>query len=1201
MRDILTALAALVAVALLTLMVGPYFVDWQAQRPRLAALVQERTGLEVRFGGALQVSLLPTPSIDAEDVAVGGADNPLLSARRIAFSLSPTALLTGRFVLSGARIEKPELTIAGFRDLMGQGAAGEGGPGEGGARISLRPGQIGLSRLELIGATFRDAPAIPSFDAQVEAPSLAGPYRLDLRETSGARELRFQIGQLEGGRARMKGVVEDKAVLSRVALDGWFGVPGVEGRPLFDGAATFSGNPVVPGGNTQLPFQGTARLLLHLDQAIADPVNITLGTGENAANLAGQLYLDLTAKRPTLSGKLATRRFDLAGVPGGFSARGLAGTALPFLDLALDLAAEAVQVPGGTLRDFELSFAREAGMDRIVRASVLLPGASRMKFQRSENAGATILDGRLSLVTDDLQAFAAWLRGSSGAPGLPAHASLSADLTGGPESIAIRGIDIRSPSGNLAGNGTLAATNGPPKLALSLAAERFDARVIAALDPLRPIPGLALSSKLEVTHLVLDGQELGGLRVMLEREGDAATLRELRLTGRRGEELSMSGGASGEALHFTAKLDADRVADIARLSAALLPGPLTSAFVARAGLIEPAIAVGNFRITNKVGEAVWDVAVDGKLGGTELHARTISAVRGDNLEVTVDAEASNPDGVRLASQLAGTPATASRQPGQLKIKVHGNPRRDLDGSVTGMLAGVDIDFKGRVSPFKSIPADGRFTLRSSDLSLLGEALGGGAPFLAQNLSGQASGRFFFERNKLTLTGFDARFGEAPVAGEISFDFARGGQVAGQLKAGEIALATLLQPIVGRTALLGVDGWARGPFPPALPPLLSGDLWIEAKALDLGGVRLSGPQFILRFAPGSVALTGFESRLGDGQLGGQLTLLRKDNQVESSGVLRFARIPAPVLGGTAGGEVPFTAGGGSMADLVASLSGAGKIVLDNVTIENADPTALGRLAARPLEDLEPVNDNTIGGLLDSELRKGTLRLSAGERSAGLLNGNLRIGTTKDEGEGSPPGVAVTPDIQADLLRRDVEARITFRSRVLPAGWSGAMPEMAVVLSGRLGGASPPRRTLQVAPLVNGLLAMVIQRDLERVEAFEADLREREAHLRRQRGDAFRQRREEEIRAVEEAIALEAAALRRRQEVEAERERVRALDERLARERAEKEAAELAARTRARLEEEKLRSARPPGADTPPPVVPAPSAPPLDLTPKVSPPG
>jgi len=203
LRDILTALAALVAVALLTLMVGPYFVDWQAQRPRLAALVQERTGLEVRFGGALQVSLLPTPSIDAEDVAVGGAENPLLSARRIAFSLSPTALLTGRFVLSGARIEKPELTIAGFRDLLGRGAAGEGGPGERGARISLRPGQIGLSRLELIGATFRDAPAIPSFDAQVEAPSLAGPYRLDLRETSGARELRFQIGQLEGGRAHM--------------------------------------------------------------------------------------------------------------------------------------------------------------------------------------------------------------------------------------------------------------------------------------------------------------------------------------------------------------------------------------------------------------------------------------------------------------------------------------------------------------------------------------------------------------------------------------------------------------------------------------------------------------------------------------------------------------------------------------------------------------------------------------------------------------------------------------------------------------------------------------------------------------------------------------------------------------------------------------------------------------------------------------
>lgn len=1186
MRDILTALAALVAIALLTLMIGPHFVDWQAQRPRLAAFVQDRTGLEVRFGGALQVSLLPTPSIDAENIELGDPAAPLLRARRIAFSLSPTALLTGRFVLSSARIEKPEMEFVRLRDLAGDGK---------GTPHPFRTGQIGLERLELAGALFRDAPALPPFDALIEAPSLSGPFRIDLKEITGARELRLQIGQLEGGRARLKGVLEDKAVLSRAALDGWFAVPGVEGRPVFDGSATFSGNPVwVAAGNAQLPFHGTARLLLHLDQAIADPVNITLGQGEGAANLAGQLYLDLKAERPHLSGKLGARRLDLSGAFGKLGVpAGLGHITVP-LDFALDLAADAVQLPGGIVRDLDLSLARQGTSLNLDRLSMLLPGATRVRFARAEDGGKDFLDGRLSLEADDLQAFATWLRGATGVPGLPARASLGAVLKGDPDRVTIGGIDIRSPSGNLAGSGLLTAGAGAaPKLSLALAAERFDARVIAALDPLRPIPGLSLSTKLEVAHLVLDGQELGGLRVTLDREGDIATLRELRLVGRRGEELSLSGGASGDALHLTAKLDAERVSDIARLSAALLPGPLTTAFVMRAALIEPAIAVGNFRITNRAGEAIWDVAIDGKLGGTELKARTVSAVRGDNLDITLDAEATNPDGVRLAAQLAGTPASASRLPGQLKIKAGGNPRRDLDGSLSGVLAGVEIDFKGRISPFKSTLADGRFSMHSPDLSLLGEALGGGAPVLAQNLPGKASGRFFFERNKITLTAFDARIGESPFGGEISFDFARGGQVAGQIKAGEIALATMLQPIVGRTALSGAEGWSRGAFSPALPPLLSGDLWIEAKAIDLGGARLKEPQFILRFAPDSLAITGFESHIGDSQIGGQLTLLRKERRVETSGLLRFSRLPLPVIGGMGSGEIPFSSSGETMVDLVAGLSGAGKVAIDGAMIENADPAGLTRLVARPIEELEPVNENSIGGKLDPELRKGGHRLSGGERSAGLLNGNLRIGVAADE-NALAAGVSVTPDIQADLLRREVEAKLTFRNSALPPGWSGGLPEISITLSGKLDGNGVPRRALQVAPLVNGLLAVVIQRDLEKAEAFEADLREREAHYRRQRGDSFRWRREEEIRAVEEAIARETAALARRQAFEAERERIRILEERLARERAEKEAAELAARTRARLEEERLREARPLAGETP--AVAPPTAPPLELAPR-----
>lgn len=1159
MRDILTGLAALLAVALLALMVGPRFVEWDRHRDEIAARLSARTGIETRIGGHLSITLLPTPMIEAAEVELGPAAAPLVKAKRVMASVSPLALLAGRIVF-------PIMEIDGVDVMRGAFAAraGESLPDE----IALA--RVGIEQLGLRDLRFPEPGAAPgeAFNATVEAPSLVGPFRVQVQDIAGARDFRGQIGRFEGGRARLKGLYEDKGLASRVSLDGWFALPGPGGRPLFDGAAVLNGNPVIGGAEgTQLAFQGGARLLVQPDQFVADPVNITLGSPESGVQLSGQLFAEMRERRPHLHMKLGARRVDagvLFGAEDNASPKrqvrpeALLGQlgALPF-DGVLELQIGAVQVPGATINDLTLRAGLEAGAVRLQEFQALLPGATRARY-RAGTGGA----GTLEMEAGELQVLAGWLRGHDGLANLPASAKLALRVTPDSAGLALSDIRLESPAGVLAGSGHFAREGDRPlpRLALDLAAPRFDARVLAALDPLRPIPGIELATKLKVARLAIDGQEMGGLEVSLDREGRVAHLRQLVLTGRRGEQVALSGTASGDTVSLTGKLDAERLGDITELGRAILPGGVTDALARRASLLEPAIAIGNFRLVSRGGDATWDVQIEGKLGGTSLKTTSQSTLRGSDIALALDGEFANPDGNRLAAQLSGSALPPGGPPGRLAVKAEGNPRRAVQVKVSGALAGAEIGFDGTFNPFRAMPLDGRLTLASREAAALGQALG--LPWLGtrEAQGSTLAARLLGERGKVTLAALDARLGGVPVAGEISFDLERAGQVAGQIRLDTIALPSLLDPVFGAGWLpegLVLPGRA---FAPPTPVPFAGDLWIDAKKGVFGrDAEIEGPQFVLRFAPGLVAFEGFEARLGDARLTGNLTAARKGGQVELGGRLAFLRVPLPVFGGKLGGELPFQASGGSWPELISGLSGAGKVTLDDLAIPNADPLALSRVAGLPLDSLLPASENSIGALVDRELRKGEFRASGLASPLSIVNGQIRAGGPALAAERRG---MTTPTFLVDLARREAELRLAFADPQAAPEWNGVAPEITLALVVRdMAKGGPAQRHLQVAALVNGILARAIQRDLERAEAFEADVREREAQWRRQRGDAFIERRAREIREAEIAIETEAREMRRKAEAAAELEAL------LRREQAQK----------------------------PPPA----SAPPLDLSPKPAP--
>jgi septal ring factor EnvC (AmiA/AmiB activator) len=132
----------------------------------------------------------------------------------------------------------------------------------------------------------------------------------------------------------------------------------------------------------------------------------------------------------------------------------------------------------------------------------------------------------------------------------------------------------------------------------------------------------------------------------------------------------------------------------------------------------------------------------------------------------------------------------------------------------------------------------------------------------------------------------------------------------------------------------------------------------------------------------------------------------------------------------------------------------------------------------------------------------------------------------------------------------------------------------VLLGWQGPLSRPVRTLDVGPLTNGLAAVVLARELDRIDTFEADQNER------QRRNSQRQMELDRRAAAEAARRAREEAARRARE-EAERARVAAERAQAERDRAERERAAQAERRDASPDIPPVIIMPPQGRPAPPP--------------------
>jgi hypothetical protein len=414
-------------------------------------------------------------------------------------------------------------------------------------------------------------------------------------------------------------------------------------------------------------------------------------------------------------------------------------------------------------------------------------------------------------------------------------------------------------------------------------------------------------------------------------------------------------------------------------------------------------------------------------------------------------------------------------------------------------------------------AGGTITVQTNDLSPLAAALGearlASPPAAAQATItlGQDGAR--------TRLGIKGRVADARVTGDLLYGPASS-------LTGTLALDRLSLPWLASALALNLKPgdpgalWPSARLGPAPAGRFQGEIALKADELQLsGGLTGSKASLTLASNPDGLSVRQLEADLAGGHVAGEFTLSRQEGLASliGGGTIRGLDVaqltPGSPLRGRLSADLRFGGSGESVAGIVANLGGAGTVALADVQAARADPAAIGRVVARALKGDDPLAGPRVQALAGEEFDKASLGLGGLSGPATLVGGVVRAAPLRADSDGA----LWTGALSLDLRNLSLDARGLLQAKAAPSGWTGDPP--ALVL-GWQGPVANPARNLDVGPLVNGLAAVVLARELDRIDTFEADQNERQRRTGRR--DMDRDRIDRERKAAEEAARQ--AALR-----------------------------------------------------------------------------
>lgn len=1169
-RDFLTALAGAVVLVLVAALAVPPFIDWSAHRALIDRAVTDAIGVGARSEDAIDLRLLPSPHLRLARLRLGDGNGPQADVQAVDAEIALAPLLKGEVRFVQTSIDRGTLTLPVSDDALLLPANRQA------VRRDIVIDDLRIRRLAIMTVRGAEPPQelVGAENLRLRAPALAGPWLVEgtakgspfhLATSAVGTEGGFSIKLTGGGDTMPRLEVDARVALKPEAVGGDAARRGLV--PEAEGSAKLTVGPPVQPAGVVLPFTLAAKFESRGHRVQAKSVELELDPGGKAARLSGSGRLDLREARLGLT--LRTRRLDLDGLllssSGGRAllSQGLASGALtPPLLLDLDLSAESVALGLDDWANvaFRGTFDRIGGLV-LRRFEGTAPGAASVSATgEAELSGSPRFSGHLDAAARDSEGLGRYL-GRIGAAAAVATVldgrafELGTDLSAASTDLSLRDLRLMLGQARVTGNARYirADANGRGRLAAQLAASGID---IAELPPVSELMSglhridLGLTLNARDVRYGPSGTHSGNgtIAVSLQSDGARLVVDTLDIANLAGASARLAGRIAPDGSgRIEGRVTAAKAAPLLAL---LQRGFLPEARLVPESFRESGLGL-DLTLEREAGEAdSLHATAKGRAGEGDLDlALLLHSGRINRLDATLVTQ-------RTGRWFGRDDIAALRQPGRLHL-TGARPAAEagqgggppLAVTVEGNLASLTLSTPRPILlDTVDTPTGGEIRLETPDLApfmvLAGSATPATAPLPAA-LTVALSRRSAALHAEVTgqAAGTDVA---------AALDRAADGALTGSATLGRLSL-----PALAAATVLPTDPSGRL-LPVTAQPRAS--LGLKVGQLELGrGLVAEAASLTLLREGDALTLRDLSAGLAGGRVGGSVTLDRSGGGASVSGEGRLDGAdlagligPGPITGRLSA-ALRFGAAGASQTAFADGLSGNGEIRLADLTLPGADAGALDRALGKALSEDDPLREGRLQALVSDELGAGPLRAKGPVSAAFTLSsGTLRT---------APFGIDLGParwngTLQVDLRSRGLDARGSLTAVAVPKGWSGAVPAIRLGFSGPL---AAPERQLDTAPLTTGLAAVVLQRELDKIELFDADQSERQ---------------------------------RRRARIEMDRARAAAEEAaRQARIKAQQAAEEAARQARQREAEEAARRARLEAEPTPAP----PEARPLDITP------
>ena len=1169
MRDLLTGLAIILIVALTTMLVAPYFVDWNGQRAFLENQLTRALGQKVTIGGNIDLKLLPTPYLRLNQTVIGSDDGAIkVGIRYLDLELAVAPLLHGEFDIVEGQLDEPiiRLTLQPDRTLPAL-------PDTPAFRASVRLERIGVVDGSLAitdpesGRTF----VVDHLDFRTEAPSLAGPFRGNgsAGPASSRTKFRFSTTEARQGKTHLHLSLDETASHPGVDLDGEMVLDrrGDTIRESFDGTIAANGH-LAPGEGTPVAWRLSGPLA-------ADPQRAVLGDGELRiggvaddglalkANVEGS-FGDGAATKPNIVAKFEAKQLDidrLSGapvnaerpppphLPSPANLRKLLAAATPPIPTSVEVSVDTALWGGETLSGLKASAALAGPAPHAMSVAGDGPGGLHLDLHGTVTDRGGV-DGRLEVAADDLPAALRWL--GTVAPDLNTPASapvrsvaLTADMKAENDGIAFDKLALTADRSDLTGSASV--TLGPsPKLSADLRTTMLD---LDAPPDLRDLGAgtAAINLKLDAGALriarVGDGALAAGhLRIDLDAAGQHVAVNDFEVDDLGGATIKAKGNVDDHGAALSMTIAAARLDKLAGLVRQLAPGRISDALAGRASALAPA-NLGVTAAFKEDGGRLVPSRVDatGSLATTRFGVHLAPDPNGHG--ITLAAKADTAQGGTLLRQL-GVSTIPIELIGASRINVTASGPSDqpLTTKIDASFGASHFAASGRYDLFAAgHPGTGTLTVSTPDALPLLQTLALAPLDATDRLPAQATGAAAVDEHGVALTGLKGQIAGIGVGGALHWQPATGDQPAltGSLDVDRLALGSLFALALGpeKPPASGA-AWSSEPFAGALVDPPRSAVALHAKTLDLGfGFTGQDATMTLGTDRGLVSVTHGAAAFGGGHIGYDVTLRRDGAQAALEGSLsaKGARIDLPAIKAVLTGKLDLAGSGRSASALVASLAGTGEATLDDTVLSDVNARALPDVFAEVESDALAVDEETIRRAFEDN-GNGSVAAGTQRFGASLAGGSLSL--TPQGGPISAGPVAITLDGDLDLRRARSKVQLVEQLRSLPKDWTGPPPTITLTDNMQPGARA---RSFDVSNFINAVAARAIARESARIEAYEFDVRERAVFNARLQADRRREqdrlKAEADVKAAADA-ARKADADRRAKSEAARLEKLRA---------------------------------------------------------------